>query len=55
VDGEANAEQQFWAANDLMAPRGCVELRRQLDILRSLAPRGSHGTYLTLVRGAASH
>ena len=47
-------EQQSWTANDPVAPRGCAELHRQLDVLRSLATRGWHGTYAEMTSGAAS-
>ena len=49
------AETQFWIANDPVAPQGCVELRRQLDVLHDLATHGSHGAYAARVRGAAPH
>ncbi len=53
-NGQVVEEQQFWIANDPVATRGCAELHRQLDFIRSLATRGSHGTYTAMTSGAAS-
>ena len=47
-------EQQFWIDNDLAAPRGCAELDRQLDLIRNLATRGSHGAYAAMTSDAPS-
>ncbi len=47
-------EQQFWTDNDLVAPRGCAELHRQLDFIRDLATRGSRGTYAAMTSAAPS-
>ena len=47
-------EQRFWADNDPGAPQGCAELHRQLDFIRSLATRGSHGTYTAMTSGVPS-
>ena len=47
-------ERRFWIANDPGAPQGCAELHRQLDLVRSLATNGSHGTYTAMTSGSAS-
>ena len=47
-------EQQFWAVNNPVAPQDCAELHRQLDFIRSLATRGSHGTYAAMTSGVPS-
>jgi hypothetical protein len=51
---QVHKELQFWTANDLVAPRGCTELRSQLALMHSLATRGSHGTFAALTSSAAS-
>jgi hypothetical protein len=48
-------EMKFWIANDPVAPQGCAELHRQLDVLRSLSTRGPHGTYAAMKAGEALH
>ncbi len=48
-------EQQFWIANDVVAPQSCAELHSRLTFLHSLAMRGSHGTFAAMTSGAASH
>jgi hypothetical protein len=48
-------EQQFWNANDVVAPQSCAELHSQLAFLHSLATRGSHGTFAAMTSAAASY
>jgi hypothetical protein len=48
-------EQQFWADNNPVAPQSCAELHRQLDFIRDLATRGSHGTYTAMTASEALH